>query len=85
MKLTATVLGDGKDGRVLSDGIELLRSEGSREAVENSVINMKDVSGLSELGGVPVIMGGENRRFGVRMNPKDEGPGRVRSRRDGMR
>lgn len=90
VELTASVLEDGEYGWVLCYGIKLLGGEGGREAVENCVVDMKDASGVGELGGVPVIVGGEDRGFGTGMNPKDEGIGSVgsgerRNGRDGVR
>lgn len=83
VKLTATILEDSKHGGVLGDGIDLILGKQSREAMENCVINVKDASWFGKLGGVPVIVGGENRRLGFRINTKDEGLGRARSGKSG--
>ncbi|KAF7801621.1 uncharacterized protein G2W53_040732 [Senna tora] len=61
VKLTATVLEDGEDRRVLADGIGFILGEQSREAMEDSVVHVEDAGWFGELGGVPVVVGGENR------------------------
>lgn len=44
--------------------------------MENGVVNMKDMSLFCEFSCVPVIMGWENRGFGIRINAEDEGFGK---------
>lgn len=57
MKLSPAVFKCGEDIRVLENGGSLRGSQGGGEAVENFVVDVEDGGGISELGGIPVVMG----------------------------
>ena len=48
MKVTAAVFEDGEDGRVLAEKGSVVWSDGSGEAVENGVVDVEDLEGISE-------------------------------------
>lgn len=73
MKLSATVLENSKNRRVFGNRGNLFLSKNRREAMEDSVINMKDAVGFGELRSVPVVVGGENGRLGFRIYSQDKG------------
>lgn len=77
MKVPTTILKDSEHRGVVAYGIQLLLREQSREAMENGVVDVEDASGLGELGGVPVVVGGENGGLGLGIDAEDEGLGRV--------
>jgi len=60
VKVAAAVLEDGEDGGVLAERSDLLVGENCGEAVENGVVEMEDAGWVCELGGVPVVVCGEN-------------------------
>lgn len=41
--------------------------------MENGVVDVEDSGRVSEFGGVPVVMGGEDRRFGEAVDSEDVG------------
>lgn len=73
MELAALVFKDSKYGGVVAERGDLLWRENCGEAMENSVVCVEYLKRSGELGGVPVVMSGENGRFGLRINTEDEG------------
>ena len=45
--------------------------------MEDGVVRVEDPGRVGELGRVPVVMGGENRRLGLRVHSDDEGLDRL--------
>lgn len=76
MKLSTTILENSEDRRMVANRSNLLASEYCREAMENSVVCMKDIGLFSEFSCVPVIVGWENRGFGIRIDTENEGFGK---------
>lgn len=45
--------------------------------MENGVVHVENSEWIGELGGVPVVVGGENGRLGVRIHSEDVGLDRL--------
>lgn len=73
MKLAATVLENIENRRVFAEVGGMIWCNRSRKAMENGVVYMQYVDWVSELGGVPVVVCGENGGLGFKVNTEDEG------------
>ena len=63
MEFTAFVLEDSEDGRVATEGADLVGTENGGEAMENGVVCVENLRWVGEFACVPVVVGWENRRF----------------------
>jgi len=77
VKVAAAVLEDSEDGGVVGERRDLLVAEQCGEAVENGVVEVDNASWVDELGGVPVVVCGENGGFGMGIDSEDECFGRL--------
>ncbi|TKY67672.1 hypothetical protein E2542_SST10567 [Spatholobus suberectus] len=75
VELAAAVFEDGQHGGVPAYGRDLLAREHRGEAAENGVVHVEDAGFLGELGGVPVVVGGEHGGLGLGIHAEDEGLG----------
>lgn len=62
---------------MLPEGVRFVWGESGGEAMEDGIVDVEDAGCIGELGCIPVVVSRENRGFGVRINSKDEGPGRL--------
>lgn len=57
---------------MLAYGRDLVAREDRGEAVKNGIVHVADGGFLGELGNVPVVVRGEHRGFGLRIDAEDE-------------
>lgn len=73
VELASLVFKDSEDSGMFTERGGLLRRKSGGEAMENDFVCVEYLERSSELGTIPVVVSGEDGRFGLRIDTEDEG------------